>query len=297
MEWLRRLYRKTVKIASLYTGTFVVVMILNQLLFFGFCLNPVCLIAAMPHVLFITVVVGTWLNKHNSNKEPWVRVLSEWADKNNISETIIPRSESGYYYFDTLNLSGHNIKDLPEEIGYLSDLKYLKIDGCTDLKLPEEIGRLQNLNAMSLNGSKGVILPKQIGYLESLEYLSLSETGLTELPNSVGQLSKLKHLHLNSNAIKFLPTAITNLQNIVTLKLGGNHALKLSEEQHKWLQRLRINGCELDVNPDHFELATTRKSFAFNSFTEASLWAKDNPGSTITRANAGKGYIGLKKEK
>ncbi|MGM0985020.1 MAG: DarT ssDNA thymidine ADP-ribosyltransferase family protein [Pseudomonadota bacterium] len=49
----------------MYTGTFVVVMILNQLLFFGFCLNPVCLIAAMPHVLFITVIIGTWLNKKN----------------------------------------------------------------------------------------------------------------------------------------------------------------------------------------------------------------------------------------
>jgi hypothetical protein len=57
------LWKRTKEIATMYTGTFVVVMILNQLIFFGFCLNPVCLIAAMPHVLFITVVIGTWLNK------------------------------------------------------------------------------------------------------------------------------------------------------------------------------------------------------------------------------------------
>lgn len=38
-------------------------MLLNQLLFFGFCLNPICLVAAMPHVLLITVAVGSWINK------------------------------------------------------------------------------------------------------------------------------------------------------------------------------------------------------------------------------------------
>ena len=44
------LWGRTKEVAATYTGTFIVVMILNQLVFFGFCLNPVCLIAAMPHV-------------------------------------------------------------------------------------------------------------------------------------------------------------------------------------------------------------------------------------------------------
>ncbi len=59
------LWERTKSIATMYTGTFIVVMILNQLLFFGFCLNPICLIAAMPHVLFITALVGSWLNKES----------------------------------------------------------------------------------------------------------------------------------------------------------------------------------------------------------------------------------------
>ena len=66
MNWLNELYKRTVKIATMYTGTFIVIMTLNQLLFFGFCLNPVCLIAAMPHVLFITAIVGSWINKENN---------------------------------------------------------------------------------------------------------------------------------------------------------------------------------------------------------------------------------------
>ena len=58
-----KLWSKTKEVAATYTGTFIVVMILNQLLFFGFCLNPICLTAAMPHVLLITIVLGTFINK------------------------------------------------------------------------------------------------------------------------------------------------------------------------------------------------------------------------------------------
>ena len=59
------LWERTKSVAKMYTGTFIVVMVLNQLVFFGFCLNPICLIAAMPHVLLITVFIGSWLNKES----------------------------------------------------------------------------------------------------------------------------------------------------------------------------------------------------------------------------------------
>lgn len=61
----KTLWQRTKHVASTYTWTFIVVMVLNQLLFFGFCLNPICLIAAMPHVLAITVALGSWFNKIN----------------------------------------------------------------------------------------------------------------------------------------------------------------------------------------------------------------------------------------
>lgn len=63
MKFVKNLWKKTLEAYKLYTWTFISVMLLNQLLFFGFCLNPVCIIAAMPHVLFITVVIGTLINK------------------------------------------------------------------------------------------------------------------------------------------------------------------------------------------------------------------------------------------
>ena len=67
--WFKELWIRTKVVAATYTGTFIVVMFLNQLLFFGLCLNPICLVAAMPHVLAITVVIGTWLNFRNKSGE------------------------------------------------------------------------------------------------------------------------------------------------------------------------------------------------------------------------------------
>lgn len=66
------LWERTKTVAAKYTGTFIVVMLLNQLLFFGFCLNPICLVAAMPHVLLITVFIGSWINKESGwgDEEP-----------------------------------------------------------------------------------------------------------------------------------------------------------------------------------------------------------------------------------
>lgn len=63
MTFVKKLGRKTLEVYKLYTWTFITVMLLNQLLFFGFCLNPICIIAAMPHVLLITVILGTFINK------------------------------------------------------------------------------------------------------------------------------------------------------------------------------------------------------------------------------------------
>lgn len=68
MNFFKNLYSKTKKIASIYGTIFITIMFLNQLLFFGLCLNPVCLIAAMPHVLFITIVIGTWWYRPNWRK-------------------------------------------------------------------------------------------------------------------------------------------------------------------------------------------------------------------------------------
>lgn len=89
-NWLKKLFEKTGEVAKLYTGTFIVVMILNQLVFFGFCLNPICLIAAMPHVLLITVVVGTFINKINNSEKSKIADTKKQVVSQRMSPTLTP---------------------------------------------------------------------------------------------------------------------------------------------------------------------------------------------------------------
>ena len=90
------LWERTKDVATTYTGTFIVIMILNQLLFFGFCLNPICIIAAMPHVLLITVFVGSIINK-----------IGGWGERGLAKKT--------------LNTVGKKLDDIGETIGSASE--------------------------------------------------------------------------------------------------------------------------------------------------------------------------------
>jgi len=87
--WFKKLWIRTKEVAVTYTGTFIVVMFLNQLLFFGFCLNPICLIAAMPHCLAITVVIGTLLDRWNKSGKG-----KEEKEEKTITTVL---KEKGYY--------------------------------------------------------------------------------------------------------------------------------------------------------------------------------------------------------
>ncbi len=118
----QKLIQRTKEVATTYTGTFVVVMFLNQLLFFGFCLNPICIIAAMPHVLFITVVIGTWLEKD--------KILSNLDD---VKEVNSPEAVESAEAVDA-----HNFIERLAEIRRFEEAKSL-----------EETKRLQELTRLS----------------------------------------------------------------------------------------------------------------------------------------------------
>jgi len=43
---------------GVFIGSFILIMILNQALFFNFCLKSYCLSAATPHVLVISIIIA-----------------------------------------------------------------------------------------------------------------------------------------------------------------------------------------------------------------------------------------------
>ncbi len=301
----------------------------------------------MPHVLIITAFVGSWIHKEQGwgkgDEENWMDSLYRWADANNISDSIIPRSRFRLQYLSELTLRQHNVA-LPKEIENLTDLFLLDLQNCKFIQLPSNIDKLQKLELLFLEGSVGAKLPDNLGSLKSLSCLNIAGIGVKNLPKTIfdlgnldhlnishnpiislpaelGQLNKLKKLladdcslstlpsqlgflsnlteiHLTNNRLLMLPTEITLLTNLKMLKLKGNSKLRLTKEQHQWLNRLKIKGCSIDVSKSDLGLEKNHFSdnfseLLFESFQEASSWAKLNPGSTISRSKTGIGYVGI----
>jgi hypothetical protein len=97
--WFKELWTRTKEVAGTYTVIFVVVIFLNQLIFFGLCLNPICLVAAMPHCLAITVFIGTLLRKWNKSGDELRGGTIEKKGEKNITTLL---KEQGFYNSDLI---------------------------------------------------------------------------------------------------------------------------------------------------------------------------------------------------
>lgn len=129
-----------------------------------------------------------------------------------------------------LNLSDKNIKQLPVEIGELTNLKTLSISRNQISSLPVEIGQLENLTTLSLSRNQLKELPPQIKRLKNLETLDVSNNRLSSLPTEIGQLTKLKSLYLNENQLIGLPTEIKELINLKHFDISSNKIRELPQE-------------------------------------------------------------------
>jgi internalin A len=121
-----------------------------------------------------------------------------------------------------INLSGNGIKELPPQIGQLTNLTSLDLRNNSLTALPESIGELSNLISLDLRNNSLTTLPNSIGQLTNLTSLGLKNNSLTTLPNSIGQLTNFTSLDLSSNQLMALPESIGELSNLISLDLRNN---------------------------------------------------------------------------
>ena len=110
-----------------------------------------------------------------------------------------------------LNLSYQNLQQLPSEIGNLTNLIDLPLQGNQLKQLPSEIGNLTNLEKLSLSNNQLQQLPSEIGNLTNLQEICLTYNQLQQLPSEIGNLTNLKKLFLWDNKLQKLPLTILNL--------------------------------------------------------------------------------------
>jgi internalin A len=150
-----------------------------------------------------------------------------------------------------LNLSGLGLIELPPEIGYLSDLRYLYLHDNQLTSLPSEIGQLSNLRSLDVSFNQLTVLPPAIWQLSNLWMLILDVNEITTLPSEIGQLGNLRLLTLNNNQLTVLPPEIAQLGNLQTLSLYNNQLTVLPPEiaQLKNLQQLSLGSNQLTSLP------------------------------------------------
>lgn len=100
--------------------------------------------------------------------------------------------------------------------------------------LPESIGRLSQLQYLRLKLNELVDIPEGIGNLSQLQILDLSgdcfgHNRLTYLPESIGNLSQLRKLDLRFNLLMHLPSCIDRLPQLLHLLLDENLFLARSD--------------------------------------------------------------------
>ena len=163
-----------------------------------------------------------------------------------------------------LNLNGNQLGTIPAEIGQLTNLIELKLSNVQLSSLPVEIGKLTKLSFLDLGSNKFSSLPTEIGQLFNLQKLNLCHNQLSTLPPEVGQLFNLQELDLRHNQLSTLPPEIGQLANLAEFSLGENQLSTLPPEigQLANLKKFYLGPNQLSVLPPEIGKLTNLSELA-----------------------------------
>lgn len=188
-----------------------------------------------------------------------------------------------------LNLEGHHIQYLPEDLFGLTALEELNLAG--DLatpglkRLPDKISRLKNLRRLNLSRNGLQNLPPAICHLSHLKLLALNDNGLRELPEDIRCLVELKELFLSDNQLRTLPDSLSKLNQLVGLYMQHNQLehLPATLGDLEQLERLNLSYNKLSDIP--LSLRNLRRLKFFDLRNNPLLQEKKFPAEIFAQYN------------
>ncbi|CAD6257254.1 unnamed protein product [Miscanthus lutarioriparius] len=119
-------------------------------------------------------------------------------------------------------------------------LRVLDLRECHIQKLPESIGQLQQLSYLKAPEIQDQLIPDCITQLSKLNYLYISGSEISALPESIGEMAGHVHLDISfCSEIEQLPLSFRNLENLVHLDLSHCSLITGVSESLGSLRRLQ----------------------------------------------------------
>ncbi|XP_067932876.1 leucine-rich repeat protein lrrA-like [Watersipora subatra] len=156
----------------------------------------------------------------------------------------------------------HGLQTFPEVVTKLTSLEELDLSNHQINELPDSLGSLKSLKKLNLFGNPFEVLPESITSLSSLEELDLSRCKISQLPESFIQLQKLKVMRITGyfelskissdtfgnfklHGLQTFPEVVTKLTSLEELDLSSNGINELPDSfiQLQKLKVLGITGC------------------------------------------------------
>jgi len=140
-----------------------------------------------------------------------------------------------------LNMADRNVTKISDDIGKLTNLKWLGLSGNPLIKsIPSSIKGCISLGSLNLAGTGLTEFPSEIEGMHWLSVLHLDNTKIEEIPSLIKTLAGLKYLYLSRlDNLKTLPTEIAYLANLNYLYLTDSGIETLPKEI-AYLSRLNL---------------------------------------------------------
>ncbi len=183
-----------------------------------------------------------WADAHNLPPYEW---LDDETDENEGGFWVgFPRDRATLLSFTCLNLSWHDLTELPEELANLTQLTELSMaktccgmqpdwEPKTDNKIqaiPAWISRLHNLRVLDFSRNAINEIPSNIGQLQQLEVLWMCSNNISYIPESIFELKRLKRLCFSFNQIEVIPPGLSKLTQLQYLGFQSNRLLCVPQE-------------------------------------------------------------------
>lgn len=118
---------------------------------------------------------------------------------------------SQFTHLDTLILRSNQLKEIPEEILALENLRHLHLTHNLISQIPQSISRMKNLRTLTLSVNQLSEFPKEVLDLPNLNTLSLSHNQIVSIPAEIKRLRYLDELGLEDNLLRSLPIELLDL--------------------------------------------------------------------------------------